>query len=74
MRKIRVGPPQRLAVLLVQLELATSRSEAERLIKQGGVEVDGVRVSDIKKELDVSKPGSFLLRAGKKKFLRVVVE
>ncbi|MGD0840172.1 MAG: tyrosine--tRNA ligase [Candidatus Acidiferrales bacterium] len=73
-RKIRVGPPQRLAVLLVQLELATSRSEAERLIKQGGVEVDGVRVSDIKKELDVSKPGSFLLRAGKKKFLRVVVE
>jgi tyrosyl-tRNA synthetase len=72
--KIHAGPPQRLAVLLVQLKLATSRSEAERLIKQGGVEVDGVRVSDIKKELDVSKPGEFLLRAGKKKFLRVVVE
>jgi len=33
-----------------------------------------VRVSDIKKEFDVSNPGSFLLRAGKKKFLRVVVE
>jgi tyrosyl-tRNA synthetase len=73
-RKIHTGPPQRLAMLLVQLELATSRSEAERLIKQGGVEVDGVRVSDIKKEFDVSNPGSFLLRAGKKKFLRVVVE
>jgi tyrosyl-tRNA synthetase len=72
--KIHAGPPQRLATLLVQLKLATSRSEAERLIKQGGVELDGVRVSDIKKELDVSKPGEFLLRAGKKKFLRVVVE
>jgi tyrosyl-tRNA synthetase len=73
-RKIRPGPPQRLSALLVQLELAASRSEAERLIKQGGVEVDGVRVSEIKKEMDVSQPGGFLLRAGKKKFLRVVVE
>jgi len=72
--KIRTGPPQRLAMLLVQLKLSASRSEAERLIKQGGVEVDGVRVSDIKKDVDVSKPGEFLLRAGKKKFLRVVVE
>jgi tyrosyl-tRNA synthetase len=58
----------------VQLGLAASRAEAERLIKQGGVEVDGVRVSDVKKEMDVSQPGAFLLRAGKKKFLRVVVE
>jgi len=73
-RKIPTGPPLRLSALLVQLELATSRSEAERLIKQGGVEVDGVRVSDIKKEMEVSQPGGFLLRAGKKKFLRVVVE
>ena len=73
-RKIRPGPPQRLSALLVQLELAASRNEADRLIKQGGVEVDGVRVSEIKKEMDVSQPGGFLLRAGKKKFLRVVVE
>jgi tyrosyl-tRNA synthetase len=73
-RKIPTGPPLRLSTLLLQLELATSRSEAERLIKQGGVEVDGVRVSDIKKEMDVSQPGGFLLRAGKKKFLQVVVE
>jgi tyrosyl-tRNA synthetase len=73
-RKIPIGAPLRLSALLVQLELATSRSEAERLIKQGGVEVDGVRLSDIKKEMDVSQPGGFLLRAGKKKFLRVVVE
>ena len=73
-RKIRPGPPQRLSALLVQLELAASRNEADRLIKQGGVEVDGVRVSEIKKEMGVSQPGGFLLRAGKKKFLRVVVE
>ena len=50
------------------------RSEAERLIKQGGVEIDGQRVEDVKREIDLSKPREFLLRAGKKKFLRIVVE
>jgi tyrosyl-tRNA synthetase len=72
--KIPTGPPQRLSALLVQLGLAASRAEADRLIKQGGVEVDEVRVSDVKKEVDLSRPGGFLLRAGKKKFVRVVVE
>jgi tyrosyl-tRNA synthetase len=73
-RSLRRGEPKRLAALLVELELAPSRSEAERLIKQGGVEIDGQRVDDVKREIDLSKPGEYLLRAGKKKFLRVVVE
>jgi len=68
------GAPKRLAALLVDLTLAPSRSEAERLIKQGGVEVDGVRVDDVKREINLSKPGEYLVRAGKKKFLRIVIE
>ena len=36
------------AKLLVELNAAPSRSEAERLIKQGAVELDGERVSDVK--------------------------
>jgi tyrosyl-tRNA synthetase len=65
---------KRLAVLLVELGLAESRSEAERLIKQRAVEIDGERTADVKLEIDLSKPREFLLRAGKKKFLRIVVE
>ena len=68
------GAPKRLSALLVDLKLAPSRSEAERLMKQGGVEIDGVRADDVKKEIDLSKAGEFLLRAGKKKFVRVVTE
>jgi tyrosyl-tRNA synthetase len=68
------GAPKRLSALLAELKLAASRSEAERLIKQGGVEINGVRVDDVKREIDLSKPSEFLLRAGKKKFLRIVVE
>ena len=51
-----------------------SKGEAERLIKQGGVEIDEVRVDDPRKDIDLSKPTGFLLRVGKKKFLRIVVE
>jgi tyrosyl-tRNA synthetase len=60
--------------VLVTIEVLGSISEADRLVKQGGLEIDGQRVEDVKKEIDLSKPGSFLLRAGKKKFLRIIVE
>ena len=56
------------------MELVASRSEAERLIKQGGVEIDNLRVEDVQRQIDLSKPCEFLLRAGKKKFVRVIIE
>jgi len=73
-QKIARGSAKRLTALLTDLRLAPSKSEAERLIKQRGVEIDGVCVEDPRKEIDLSKPVEFLLRAGKKKFLRVVIE
>jgi tyrosyl-tRNA synthetase len=73
-QKLRRGAAVKLTALLVELELAPSKSEAERLIKQRGVEIDGRCVEDPRKEIDLSRPGEFLLRAGKKKFVRVVVE
>jgi len=73
-QKLPVGPTKKLTALLVELKLVASKSEAERLVKQRGVEIDETCVEDVRKEIDLSKPGEFLLRAGKKKFLRVVVE
>jgi tyrosyl-tRNA synthetase len=73
-QKIPVGPAKKLSALLVELKLAPSKSEAERLIKQRGVELDEVCVEDPRREIDLTKPCGFLLRAGKKKFLRIVVE
>ena len=74
MKKIPRGPAKKLIGLLVELNLAPSKSEAERLIKQKGVEINEAPVDDFRKELDLTKPGEFLIRAGKKKFLRIVVE
>jgi tyrosyl-tRNA synthetase len=72
--KISRGPAKKLTALLVELGLVSSKSEAERLIKQGGVEINEQRVDDFRKDVDLTQRGEFLLRAGKKKFLRIVVE
>src|SRR5882762_4626788 len=46
------GPTRKLTALLVDLKLISSKSEAERLIKQGGVEIEGVRIDDPRKDIE----------------------
>jgi tyrosyl-tRNA synthetase len=59
-----------LAKTLAQLGLAASGSEARRLIAQGGVSIEGERVSDPNAKLS---PGVHLVKVGKRKFIRVTV-
>ncbi len=73
-QKLPRGPAKKLSALLAELQLAPSRSEADRLVKQKGVEIDGVLAEDPRQDIDFSQPRDFLLRAGKKKFLRIIVE
>ncbi len=54
--------------VLVATNLAKSRGEARRLVSQGGVEVDGVRVTDD----NFSIHDGSVLRAGKKRFVKLV--
>ncbi len=55
--------------VLQQAGLTGSTSEGRRLIQQGGVQVDGVKVSDVDLALAAGK--EYLLRVGKRKFKRV---
>jgi tyrosyl-tRNA synthetase len=59
--------------VVVLAGMAPSNSEARRLIQQGGVEVDGSRVTDPNQKIDVSSE-SRLLQVGKRKFKRFVLE
>jgi tyrosyl-tRNA synthetase len=60
--------------LLPYFGLASSASEAERVMKQGGFELDGNTVQDPAVRLDLTRRAAYSLRLGKKKFLRIVVE
>jgi tyrosyl-tRNA synthetase len=56
---------------LARSGLAASTSEARRILKQGGVRLDGEVVDD--PECHVS-PGSYVMQRGKRRFLRLVVQ
>jgi tyrosyl-tRNA synthetase len=60
--------------LLASIQEVPSTSDAERLIKQGGFEIDGATVKDPTCKIDLDKPASYEVRIGKKKFLRIIVE
>ncbi|MBK7400331.1 MAG: tyrosine--tRNA ligase [Myxococcales bacterium] len=55
-------------------KLVASSSQGKQLVEQGGVEVDQIRITDVKRELAAG--GTYLVRVGSKnrKFARLVVE
>ena len=55
--------------LLKKANFATGTSAGARLVEQGAVTIDGVKVTDIKVRIDI-KDG-FLLKAGKLKFIKI---
>lgn len=55
--------------VLVNSKLVSSRSEAKRLVEQGGVEIDGLRVESIKYQVE-SKDGQ-IVKVGKNRFARI---
>ena len=58
-----------IAHLLKQAGLVSSTSEAFRMIKQGAVKIDGVRVEDRGLEIDAGSTGVY--QVGKRKFARI---
>ena len=64
-------PGLRLSNLVVNSGLAASYSEARRLIKQGGVSLDGEKIIDPAYIVSPDKKVEFVLRVGKRKFKRI---
>ena len=56
--------------ILAKTGLASSKSEARRLVEGGGVKLDGEKIASIGEEIDISTEK--LIQAGKRKFLKVV--
>ncbi len=61
--------------ILVASGLAASRSEARRAVEQGGVTVQGEKVSDIKASYSKEEiaDGEFIVKKGKKSFKKITI-
>ena len=60
--------------LLVAVGLSSSRTEANRLLKQGAVSVDGEKLAADKLELEVRSGDQLLFKVGKRRFARVTLD
>ncbi len=69
---VEIDMPAAIPVLdfLVMTGLFPSKSEARRMVEQGGVQIDGVKITDIK--YIVSPADELMVQKGKKTFLKVI--
>jgi tyrosyl-tRNA synthetase len=58
--------------LLVEAKLVTSKSEARRLMEQGGVKIGHEKITDPKSVITIGAP--FVLQCGKRKFAKIVCD
>ncbi len=58
--------------LLLEISFAASKSEARRLIRQGGVSIDGNKIDDPAYRLEPVRRSEFVLRVGRRKFARIL--
>lgn len=56
--------------LIVNVGFAPSKAEARRLVTQGGVTLDGEKITDIKMEIKIEQPA--VLKVGKRNFIKLM--
>ncbi|WP_134215399.1 tyrosine--tRNA ligase [Pelotomaculum propionicicum] len=56
--------------LIMLAKMASSTSEARRLIQQGGVKADGVKIDD--PNININPSSGMIIQVGKRKFVRII--
>lgn len=67
-REFKIGVDTTISRLLVDAGLVTSRSEANRLILQGAVSIDGIKIIDINQNIGKK----VIIKAGKRRYLKTI--
>jgi len=68
--RVKGAGPHSMVELLVEIGLAPSKSEARRLIQQGGVRLDGEQVEDVNHTVTIER--EMIIQVGKRKFRRLI--
>jgi tyrosyl-tRNA synthetase len=65
-----IGAETELFEIMFNLKLAETKSDAKRLVKQGGVKVNGEKITDPMHKPDLSK--ELIIQAGKRRFAKII--
>lgn len=68
------GSPHRLVDILLRASFVTSKAQAKRLIRQGGITINREKVEDPALTLDPKQDQSFVIKVGKRRFGRFVFQ
>jgi tyrosyl-tRNA synthetase len=66
----KIGTETELFEIIFNLKLAETKAEAKRLIKQGGVKVNGEKITDPVFKPDLTK--ELIIQVGKRKFAKII--
>ncbi len=69
---IQLATHLNLAQILKHIGFSKSTSEAIRLIQQGGVKIDGVKIENAGMDLDWDKP--YLIQVGKRRIMKIMLK
>lgn len=73
--QLRIDAGESLLVdLIAAKDLLSSKSEARRMIQQGGVKLDGQKCLDLGQVIDLISGQAMVLQVGKRKFYRLIAE
>ena len=71
MDEISLSADTKLLSIMVENKMADSNAAARRLIEQGGVSINGIKITDV--NALVTKNKESVLKVGKRKFLKVLI-
>jgi len=67
-----LAEPTNVVDIIAEADLARSKSQARRLVQQGAVRLDGEKIKSIDFDIDIQDEA--VLRVGKRRFLRLLVD
>jgi tyrosyl-tRNA synthetase len=70
--EIKMSAPMGIVDFLMAVGMFESKSDARRMVDQGGIQIDGKKITDWR--ATVAPKGEFMVQRGKKTFLRVIVK
>ena len=67
----KISESEKANIIDILEDILGSRGEAKRMVRQGGVYIDGDRIDDIELKLDFNKKKEYVLKIGKRRFYKV---